>query len=645
MGLSCASAPAIDRASIPDQYKWKTELIFPSIEAWQRATQSTREEIDRLAEFQGTLSTKLGSEGAANLISYNRLKEKNTISLWKIMMYAEVNHWVAVDDSALSSRYQLAADLMSYAGEKFAWEKPELLKISRDTLLNWTETYPDLKPYWQPYSNMFALQAHTLSEPEERILSLALGITGSVDVNSPMRNAAETFANADMDFPAFVDENGDSVRPSYGSWRDVWRTSTNQQIREDCARAVFGKYNTYGNTLAALLATQYKTDVFLARVRHYNGTLQAALAPSFIPDTVYLNLIQGVRAGLKPMYRYEAIRKRALGLEHYTLWHDFVSLGSAGDEKGKTWEESAAIVVEALKPLGEQYERDLAKILDPKSGQVDVFTSHGKLAGSAFYAVADAPAYMRFNFNYEKGLLSENVSGIAHEAGHCLNCKYTESNQPLPLQDLNSLTIETPSSINEAFLAMKQIADARAVYQRATGTEREEARQRLIYLIDSHLIWCRDVYRLTMFAEWELRAHKLVEDGTPITKQSLSKLWSELTTEYYGPAMEQDELSNVFWAAYPHFYYGYYIYSYAVGEMASIALAQNICAEYQGNETKRGSTERYLNFLKAGSTKHPVELLQDAGVDMTTAAPIEEFVKYFSGLVDELDHLTRPAGH
>ncbi|MEK9136724.1 MAG: M3 family metallopeptidase, partial [Bacteroidota bacterium] len=556
-------------------------------------------------------------------------------------MYAELNHWVAVDDSACWSRNQLATDLMAYAGEKLAWEKPELLKIPQDTLLTWTETYPELKPYQQRYGNMFALQAHTLSEPEERILSLAFGITGSVDVNSAMQDIAETFANADMDFPAIVDEKGDSVRPSYGSWRDVWRTSPNRRVREDCARTVFGKYNTYGNTLAGLLALQCKKDVFLAQARHYNTTLQAALAPLFIPEGVYLNLIKGVRAGLEPLHKYEAIRKRVLLPEHYTLWHDFVSLGSAGDEKGKTWEESAAIVVEALKPLGEQYGRDLAKVLDPQSGQVDVFTSHSKLAGAACYTTSGAPGYMRFNVNYEKGLLFDNVSGVAHEAGHCLNSKYTELNQPLPLRDWNTLTNETPSSINEAFLVMKLIADARTEYRQAAGKEEEDARQRLIYLIDSWLIWCRDIYRLTMFAEWELRAHKLAEEGPPITKQNLSQLWSELTTEYYGSAMEQDELSNVFWAAYPHFYYGYYVYSYSVGGIASVVLAQNIRAEYQGDKAKRGSTERYLNFIKAGSTKHPVELLKDAGIDMTTSAPIEEFAKYFSELVDELDQLTQ----
>ena len=641
--LTCVlsrSAYALDRSAIPDKYKWKTEHIFPSVEAWQNAMQSVRADIDSQASYQGTLTARRGVEGAQNLIAYNRLSEKNTVALSRISSYAVLNYMVSIEDPVWSSRFQQASDLSVYASEKLAWQDPELLKIPKDTLLKWTNEYPELKAYRQRYENLFALQAHTLSEPEEHILALAGNITGSTE------DIFTKLVNVDMDFPTIVDDKGDSISTNYAGWRESWRAHPNRRVREDYSHAVFRKYDRYGNSFAAMIAAQYKKDVFLAKARKYDNTLQAALMPSFIPEEVYLNLIQTIHAHLEPLHKYEAIRKRVLGVEHYTLWDDFVGLAPVGENKCRTWEDGVAIVTDALKPLGEKYDSDLVRVLDPAEGWVDPFTNPGKLAGAWSHAVPDASSYMLFNFDYEKDLSSEQVSTIAHEAGHTLNANYVQQNQPIPLRDGNTLTGEIPSTINEVFLSMKLLDDARSAYQRATGKEKERERQKLISLLDSELNSGREgIFREVMFAEWELKAHKLAEEGKPITQENLCELWADLAAQFYGPVVEHDKLSNMFWAAYPHFYMGYYVYSYAVGGIASYALAHNIRAEFSGDRAKRGSTERYLNFLKAGSTKHPVELLQDAGVDMTTPAPIEEYIKYFSSLVDELDQLTQPARH
>lgn len=641
--LTCvllSSAFALDRSAIPDKYKWKTEHIFPSVESWQNAMQTVRADIDSQASYQGTLATKHGPEGAQNLIAYDRLNEKNTVALSRISSYAVLNYMVSIDDPVWSSRFQQVADLSVYASEKLAWQDPELLKIPKDTLLKWTSEYPELKPYRQRYENLFALQAHTLSEPEEHILALAGDITGSTE------DIFTKLVNVDMDFPTIVDDKGDSIPTNYAGWRESWRAHTNRRVREDYSHAVFRKYTRYGNTFAAMIAAQYKKDVFLAKARKFDNTLQATLMPSFIPEEVYLNLIATIHSHLEPLHKYEAIRKRVLGVEDYTLWDDFVVMAPVGENKYRTWEEGVAIVTDALKPLGKEYGSDLARVLDPANGWVDPFTNPGKMGGASSHSVLDTSSYMLFNFDYERDLTSEQVATIAHEAGHTLRAVYVQQNQPIPLRAGNTLTGEIPSTINEVFLSAKLLDDARAAYKRATGKEKERARQKLISLLDIELNSGREgIFREVMFAEWELKTHKLAEEGKPITKENLCELWADLAAQFYGPAMEHDGLSNMFWAAYPHFYMGYYVYSYAVGGIASYALAHNIRAEFSGDRTERGSTERYLNFIKAGSTKHPVELLKDVGVDMTTPAPIEEFIRYFSALVDELDKLTQPATH
>ena len=237
--LTCVlsrSAYALDRSAIPDKYKWKTEHIFPSIESWQDAMQTARTDIDSQASYQGTLAARRGPEGAQNLIAYNRLSEKNTVALSRISSYAVLNYMVSIEDPVWSSRFQQASDLSVYASEKLAWQDPELLKIPKDTLLKWTNEYPELKPYRQRYENLFALQAHTLSPPEEHILALAEDITGSTE------DIFTKLVNVDMDFPTIVDDKGDSISTNYAGWRESWRAHPDRRVREDYSHAVFRKY-------------------------------------------------------------------------------------------------------------------------------------------------------------------------------------------------------------------------------------------------------------------------------------------------------------------------------------------------------------------------------------------------------------------
>lgn len=630
------TAQAIERSEIPDKYKWREDYIYPSAAVWEKAFDAIRGQLDQMEAFKGTLAAKTGSEGAKNLIAFFGINEKAEVEISRVIWFAYYNFQVDMRDPEWISRRDNAFALASEYYQRLVWVEPELLTISKDTLLHWADSYPELKAYHLKFSDMFALRAHSLSEPEERIIALSGELFGGPnDIYTNM-------TSVDMDWPEIVDENGVAVKASASGWREGWRSYPDRETRRKYYQAFMGRFLNFGNTYAATIAAQYKADVYYARARNFDNTLQANLSPTFVPEEVFTNLIQTTRMNLSPLHRYESIRKRELGLDSYTIWDDYVALGKAAEEKRLTWEEASQTVVDAVAPLGKQYVADAKVLLDPVNRFADPFTSPGKIGGAWSHNSLDEPARMIFNFDYEKGLNFDNVTTIAHELGHSVSANYTMKTQPVPLRGEMNLISEVPSTTNETFLYMKELENARAEYKRAKGAAKEAARQNLIYLLDQVLGDGRNgFYRQIMFAEWEREAHKLAEEGAPITQESLTNLFAGLQRDYFGPAMESNEFSDIGWASVPHFYLGYYTYSYAVGGVAAMKLATDIRAEADGDKTKRGSLARYQKFLAAGSSEHAMDQLKAAGVDFSTAAPVEAYVKYFGQLVDELDALTQ----
>ncbi len=623
---------AVERTEIPLQYTWKTDDLYPTLQAWEAAFDTVRSKVSRLETYQGAL----GKSGGINVVEFTQLNEQVDAEVSRIVWYAYYNYQVDMRDPVWTERRDRAFALWSEAYQPLTWVEPELLTIPEDTLMAWTVVHAPLKPYRQKYANMFALKAHSLSEPEERILALASDAVGG---------SYDTYTNlmtVDMDFPAIVDNNGDSITVSAAGWREVYRTHPNRQLREAYFQALYGRYRDFSNTCATTLANKFRGDVFYAKARSFNDCLEANLSPSYIPTEIYYNLIQSARANTAPLQKYMTIRKRVLGGEHYCMWDEYVPLGNANNDARLTWDQAAQAVVEAVKPLGNEYVQEGRFVLDPANRLVDPFTSTGKIGGAWSHNSLCEPARMLFNFDYAGGLTAENIITIAHETGHTLHANYTMRNQPVPLREDISLVAEVPSTANEALFQISLLDAARNDFREATGAKKEAARQQLIYLIDRILSkGASGFYRQIMFAEWELEAHRLAERGEPMTNESLTQLFSQLLQDYYGSALEADELTEHMWASVPHFYLGFYTYSYAVGEVAANALASDITAEFHGDRSKRGTTERYLQFLKSGSSKHPAELLKEAGVDLTTASPIETYTRNYSKLVDELDALVK----
>ncbi|MBU1936855.1 oligoendopeptidase F [bacterium] len=630
----CTSVFAVERAEIDDKYKWKPEHIYASVKDWEADMDGIRADMEKLPSFKGTFAGDKAINPPKSLIAMSKLVESIMGRLERAWTYAMFNFNVDMGNSEWGGRMQQLQFLSTDLSQNTAWVEPELLKIPQETMHKYISENPELENYRKTYDDMYLLQEHVLSEPEEEILALAGNITGTAS------DVYRNLTDVDLDFGYILDENGDSVEVTDAGWVS-WRTSSDRRVREDYFKAVWNKYKRYRTSISALMAGNINRNVFLTKARKYDNTLQRALSYTFVPEDVYINLVETTRKNTAPLHKYNEIRKRILGLDHYRHWDYYVSLIDA-EEPRYTWEESVKMVLDALKPLGSEYVGDLARGLDPGSGWVDVYASAGKRGGAYSSSCYQIHPYMLYNFDYDKGLTLEDASTIAHEGGHSMHTFYSEKNQPYPNKDYVIFNAEVASTVNEALMSMKLLDEARAAYKKAKGKDKEAAKNHLVYLLEQNINSARGTfYRQTMFAAWEWEANKLGEQSQPMTSESFNAIYEELLKEFHGPAAEYEDLSNYSWSRIPHYYRGYYVYTYATSYAASIALATDIRAEAKGDKSKKGTTERYLKYLKSGSAKHPVELLADAGVDMTTPAPIESFIDYFTDLVDEMDKLTQ----
>ncbi len=624
---------AIERSEIPDDYKWNPEHIYPTMEDWEEDFTDVQAGLEELASFKGQFAGPDAENVPQKLIEFNANAKDIEIKFSHLYSYVMYNFHVDMANPEWMGKLQQLQFLGLQYGEKLAWVEPEMIQIPEEKLLGWCDEYEELAPHKKGYEDMYALQEHVLSESEEQIMALSGNMAGAAG------DARTKLADVDMPWD-MIEIEGEEVKANDAGWNG-WRYNQDRDVRERYFNAVWSKYRQFGHVFAATMAGNLKEDIFYAKARKYESTLEAALAPNFIPVDVYMNLVNTTRANTAPLHKYNQIRKRMLGVEHYRHWDYYVPLIEA-DETRYTWEEGVEMVLDAIKPLGKEYIKMVDTGLAAESGWVDVFANDGKRGGAYSSSCYGIHPYMLFNFDYEKGLTLEDVSTMAHEMGHSMHTYLSEMSQPFPTRSYAIFNAEVASTVNEVLMGEKMLEMARKEYQKAKGDKKEAARDKLVYLLQTSINSCRGTFfRQTMFATWELEAHKMAWQGQPMTVESFDKLYADLLAEFHGPAAEYEELSAVSWARIPHFYRGFYVYSYATSYAAAVALAQNIQAEYDGDKSQKGATKKYMAYLASGSSKHPVELLKDAGVDMTTAAPIEAFIEYFESLVNELDELTK----
>ena len=591
------------REEIPLEDTWATEDMFATDEAWEAELASLAEDRDYLAGFAG----KLG-ESADRLYAYLTRMEQTDSKVSLLANYAMRKS----DQDTRNGFYQaMSGKFMSVAvglNAACAFETPEIMDISDEKLEAFYAEKPELERYRRYLTNMRRRKAHILSPAEEKLLAAAGEVSGAPG------DIYGNFANADITFPNAVDSEGKTYPLTQGTFIS-YQENPDRQLRKSAYENLYHTFGNYKNTAAGLLNAQGKQLKFHADARKYDSTLEAALDRTNVPTSVYTNLIEAVHQNIDKMHRYIRLRKKLLGVEDLHFYDIYMPLLSDVD-KEIPFAEAKQTVYDALYPLGDEYRAILKKGFENR--WIDVYENVGK-RGGAYSAGAAVHPYVLLNYS---GTLDSQFT-LAHEMGHALHSYLSNANQNPIDANYVIFVAEVASTCNEALL-MEYLLNK-------TTDKKERA-----YLINHFLDQFRGtLYRQTLFAEFELIMGKYIGEGRTLTADLLCEEYKKINQFYYGPDMIVDDEIAMEWARIPHFYYNYYVFQYATGYSAAIALSRKILAEGEP------AVKDYLNFLSGGCSKSPIDLLKGAGVDMTTPEPINAALELFDKLLDEMEELTK----
>ncbi len=597
------SAQAVkQRSEIDAKYKWKTTDMFASDADWQKQFASLKANIGSFDPFKGHLA-----DSAATLRRF--LKQRD--SLYSILDNLEVYASLKLDEDRRVSTYQEMADNISSLGSRLragsSFAEPEILAMDNDRLMGFLKSDPGLEIYRFYLQSLVRSKQHILSDKEEAILANAGPVLGAPS------NIFGMIDNADVNFGYIKDENGQEIQLSKERYTKIL-ASPDRRMRRDAALVFDSTYFRYANSLAATMAASVKKDYFLAQTRKYNSCLESRLDGDSIPTSVFYNLIDAVNANLAPLHKWASLRKRILGIDTLYAYDQYAPL-TTDKPKEYTIEEAKAIVLKGLAPMGKTYLTDFENGLN--SGWVDVYETQGKRSGAYCTATYTSHPYVLLNFN---GTL-QWVFTLAHEMGHAMHNYYTNRTEPYLYGDHYLFTAEVASTCNEAVL-MK--------YMLEHTTDKQEKTTLLTRYIEQII---GTFYTQMMFSEFELAIHKRVEGGEALSLDFFRKTFRDIYQKYWGPEMVIPDLRDLRGLEIPHFYREYYVYQYATCYAAAQMISQRIL------DNEKGALDTYMKFLRTGTSKYPVTILKDAGVDMTTPEPYQRTIKLFGDLVDQLEKL------
>ena len=603
-----ATAQERTRESIPDKYKWNLGDLYPSDAAWRAEKDALAPTLAQAKAFAGTLGQSAGQ--LAKALAAQAAQEK---TLARLFAYANL----AADQDTRVSRYQGMSDEMTQVAAEFgaAWAffEPELLTVDPKTLESWIAATPDLKPYTFALRDVLRRKAHTLNASEEALLAQTLPMASGASTTSGM------LLNADLPWPTVKQASGTEVRLDAAGFSAA-RASADRDDRRKAMEAFFGALGSYRRTIGSTLATSVQAALFQTRARKYESTVQRALDGPNLPPSVQTALVDGVNAHLAAFHRYLTLRKRILGvseLHYYDLYAPLV----AGVPLQYTVEQAQDEVKRTTAILGDDYVQALDRAF--RERWVDYYPTTGKQSGAyvAGYAY-DVHPYMLLNYNGQY----TDMSTLAHEAGHLMHSYFSSKNQPYPTAGYPTFVAEVASTFNEALLIEQMLKTV------------QEPKARLA-LLGNYLEGVKGtVFRQTQFAEFELRIHEMAQKGEPLTGDALSKVYLEITRKYYGHdqkiAVVDDYVADE-WAYITHFYRPFYVFQYATSFTASTALAEKVLSG------SPDAVKRYRTFLASGGSKYAVDLLKDAGVDMTTSEPLDLTIKKMNRVMDEMEKLLK----
>lgn len=591
------------RSEVEKQYTWATEDLFASDALWEEALEAAKAYPEKLAAYRGRISAS-----AEELLGYMQLNDEIQVKVERLGNYAMRKS----DEDTGNSFYQAMKgkimNLYMTIESADSFSTPELISIPDDTMEAFYNAVPGLKLYSRKISKIRHFKPHTLSDAEERILAL------SGQVGAAPGETASAFRNADIKFPSIKDADGNELTVTQGSFVPLLE-NPDVNVRKAAFESLYHTFAQFKNTSAAFLDSQVKTLIFNAQARNYESTLHAALDRTEVPVSVYHNLIEAVHNNLGYLHRYVELRKKLTGAEELHMYDLYTPIVADADRE-IPYEEAKQIILKALAPLGEDYIAILKEGFENR--WIDVYENEGK-RGGAYSSCGDPHPYVLLN---QKDTL-DSMFTIAHEMGHSLHTVYSMKNQPVCQADYVIFVAEIASTCNEVLLVRYLLNN--------TTDKRERA-----YLINHFLESFRGtVYRQTMFAEFELFMNRLAETGASLTADALCEKYYELNRQYFGDAITVDPEIAYEWERIPHFFYNFYVFQYATGFSAACAIANRILTE--GEPAVRD----YKKFLSAGGSMDPISILKLAGVDMTTAAPINEALKLFGDLLDEMEELMK----
>ncbi len=595
------SARIKQRSQIPQEDKWAIEDLYPNDEAWEKTLETLEEDKEKLAAYNGRLA-----QSGQTLYDFLYLSEQTNVKARRLANYCMRK----ADEDTRDAKYQsMTGKFVSVAVAMDAatsFETPQIMEISEEMLDRFYAECPALERYRRCLTNLRRRKAHILSAAEEKLLAATGEMAQAPDKIYGM------LTDADLTFPDAVDSHGNKHPVSQGTFV-ACQESPDRQLRKSAYENLYDGFAKFKNTAAGLLDAQNKQLKFYAEARNYSNAFEASLDSTNVPTSVYLNLIEAVHKNLDKMHRYVRLRKKLLGVEELHFYDVYTPLVSDVDKK-IPFAQAKQTVYDSLAPLGEDYRAILKEGFENR--WIDVYQNEGKRSG-AYSAGADVHPYVLLNYT---GTLDSQFT-LAHEMGHALHSYLSNKHQNPVDSGYVIFVAEVASTCNEALL-MEYLLNR-------TTDQKERA-----YLINHFLEQFKGtLYRQTMFAEFELNIGKMVAEGKTLTAETLSGEYRRLNELYFGPDMVVDDRIAVEWARIPHFYYDYYVFQYATGYSAAIALSRKILKEGES------AVKDYLQFLSGGCSKSPIDLLKGAGVDMTSSEPVEQALALFAELLDEMEAL------
>lgn len=582
---------------------WCLEDMFESDDFWEEEFGRLQRMIFQYEDFEGTLG-----ESADRLLEYLKFNDETNLLMERLYVYANMRYHQDMANSMYQEFAARAQKLMVEMSGASAFAEPEILEITTEKINVFFNENPELETYKRYISEILRGKNHTLDKKTETILAKS----------RQMANAAENifsmYNGADIKFPSITTEEGEEIEITHGNFVPLLE-STDREVRKAAFEGVYETYGKMRNTLAATFAANLDQANFYAQVRNFSSAREMYLYGSNIPESVYDNLIETVHKNMDKMHKYVSLRKKILDVSELHMYDLYTPIAKAPDTK-YSFEAAKDIVLEGLAPMGEEYIKVLEEGFDNR--WIDVYENEGKRSGAYSWGAYGTHPYVLMNYH---GTL-DHVFTLAHEMGHAIHSYYSDANQPYVNAGYKIFVAEVASTCNESLLIQHLL--------KITEDEEEKT-----YLINHFLEQFKGtLYRQTMFAEFEKIAHSMVQNGEGVTADRLCGIYYNLNKEYFGDDIVIDKEIELEWARIPHFYNPFYVYQYATGLSAAIALSKRILEE------GKPAVEDYMKFLTGGSSQDPIELLKIAGVDMTSSEPIETALELFGNLLEELQKIT-----